>query len=35
MSAVYLYTFQGPYQKSALMFEEQKVFIQEQRIYFS
>jgi hypothetical protein len=36
MSAVYLYTFQGPYQKTALVFEEQKVFImkkKKQRIF--
>ncbi len=26
MSAVYLYSFQGPYQKSAVTSEEQKVF---------
>jgi sodium/hydrogen exchanger-like protein 6/7 len=34
MSAVYLYTFQGPYQKSALMFEEQKAMFNSE-IFFN
>lgn len=34
MSAVYLYTYQGPYQKAALSFEEQKAMFNAE-IFFN
>jgi hypothetical protein len=34
MSAAYLYKFQGPYQKIALSFEGEKVFIRIKESFF-